>query len=126
MEGRIDPPSSMLKLTQSDLENAWEVWAIGSPIHACVVLSPEPNALYIGKLAVDAQARGRGLARALVVQAESRAKYLDLPFLRLETRVELVENHAAFEAMGFRVTGQTAHDGFDRPTSVTMHKDVAG
>jgi hypothetical protein len=38
--------------------------------------------------------------------------------------VELVENHAAFQALGFAETGRTAHSGFDRPTSITYRKSV--
>jgi phosphinothricin acetyltransferase len=40
--------------------------------------------------------------------------------LELKTRVELVENQAAFARMGFVEIGQTSHAGFPNPTSVTM------
>ena len=33
---------------------------------------------------------------------------------------ELIENHATFAALGFRKTGETAHAGYSRPTSITM------
>ena len=67
----------------------------------------------------------QGLAQALVRHAESRAKLLALAVLELQTRVELTENHAAFRAMGFAETGRTAHEGFDRPTTITFRKPVA-
>ncbi|OBY26633.1 GNAT family N-acetyltransferase [Leisingera sp. JC1] len=129
MEGRIDPPSSMHRLTLAALQEQCrrgEVWAIGTPPAACVFLTPRPDCLYLGKLAVDGNHRGTGLARALVKLAAARAKALSLPVLRLQTRVELTENHAAFARMGFRKTGETAHPGFTRPTSVTMEKEVQG
>lgn len=44
--------------------------------------------------------------------------------LVLQTRVELVENHEAFTRLGFSITAHTAHEGFDRPTSVTMVRSV--
>jgi len=47
-----------------------------------------------------------------------------LPLLELETRIELVENHAAFAAMGFAKTEETAHTGFDRTTGITMQRKV--
>ena len=103
-----------------------EVWVIednGSAV-ACVFLSPKPNAMYIGKLAVAATHRGRGLARVLVAVAETRARDLALPVLMLQTRVELTENHATFNALGFAITGTTSHEGFDRPTSITMEREV--
>ena len=125
MDGRIDPPSSMYRLTPESISaqaRANEVWAIGSPPVACVFLTPKSGALYIGKLAVAANHRGKGLARALIDTAEARARALVLPALELETRVELVENHTTFKAMGFVETGRSAHPGFDRPTSITFRR----
>jgi GNAT superfamily N-acetyltransferase len=127
MEGRIDPPSSAASLTVEDIARmaqGGEIWAIGRPPLACVVLTPKPGALHLGKLAVAASHRGRGLARALIAEAETRARALGLPMLELQTRVELVENHVAFRAMGFTQTGSSAHPGFDRPTSLRFTKPV--
>lgn len=127
MEGRIDPPSSLRDLTEEALTRqtqAGEIWVIGAPV-ACVFLTPKPQALYIGKLAVAASHRGQGLARRLIDLAEERAGVLRLPALELRTRVELVENQTAFRAMGFVETGRTAHHGYDRPTSITYRRPVA-
>ncbi|MEI2652271.1 MAG: GNAT family N-acetyltransferase [Microthrixaceae bacterium] len=77
---------------------------IGAPV-ACVFLTPKPGALYVGKLAVADSHRGQGLARRLIDRAEARAREMGLPALELQTRVELVENQAAFLAMGFREVG---------------------
>ena len=52
----------------------------------------------------------------------ARARALGLTALTLQTRIELTETHAALAALGFAVTGSTAHPGFDRPTSLTMQK----
>lgn len=127
MDGRIDPPSSQHRLSVADIatqNGEGEVWVIGSPVVACVVLSLRPDTLYLGKLAVARSRRGQGLARALVAQAVERAYALGRDRLELQTRVELVENHASFAAMGFVETGRTAHEGYDRPTSLTMQKPV--
>lgn len=127
MDGRIDPPSSMHRLTPEALERqagAGEIWALGDPVAACVVLTPKPDCLYLGKLAVDRPRRGEGLARVMVELAADRARALGLPALELQVRVELVENHAAFARMGFVKTGETAHEGYDRPTSITMRRAI--
>ena len=127
MEGRIDPPSSMHRLTVQAIaaqSRSGEVWAIGTPPVACVFLTPQPDSLYVGKLATAASHRRRGLARQLLELAETRARTLGKPFLELETRVELVENQTAFTAMGFTETGRTAHAGHDRPTSITYRRPV--
>ncbi len=128
MAGRIDPPSSLGALTPEAIEaqaRTGEVWAIGDPPVACVFLTAKPGALYLGKLAVAASHRRRGLARALVDLAGTRARALGLPLLELQTRVELTENHAAFRALGFAEAGRTAHPGFDRPTSITFRRAVS-
>jgi GNAT superfamily N-acetyltransferase len=80
------------------------------------------DALYLGRLAVAAAHRGSGLARALVAAAEAEARARGLGTLELQIRIELTENHAAFARLGFAKTGETAHDGYDRPTSITMRK----
>lgn len=129
MEGRIDPPSSMHRLTTAALSQqardgeVWVIDAAGAPV-AGVVLSPRDTALYLGKLAVAPDRRGQGLARALVDLAATRAQAQNKPVLELQTRVELTENHATFARMGFVKTGETAHPGYGRPTSITMHKKL--
>jgi GNAT superfamily N-acetyltransferase len=126
MEGRIDPPSSLRNLTPEALTRqaeVGEIWVIGAPV-ACVFLTPKPGALYVGKLAVAASHRGQGLARRLIGVAEGRALEMGLPVLELQTRVELVENQAAFLALGFQEVGRTAHPGYDRPTSITYRRAV--
>lgn len=128
MDGRIDPPSSMHRLSLEAIAaqaRDAEVWAIRKPPIACVFLTPKTDALYVGKLAVAAHHRGKGLARALLTLAETRAKALGFAALELETRVELVENHTVFRALGFVETGRKAHAGFDRPTSITFRRPVS-
>ena len=127
MQTRIDPPSSMQRLTEADIATkaeSGEVWVVGLPPQACMFLTLQADSLYLGKLAVSASQRGKGLARALVNMAETRAIALGLAAIELETRVELLENQAAFQAMGFVETGRTAHPGFTRPTSISYRKAV--
>ncbi|WP_102108595.1 GNAT family N-acetyltransferase [Oceaniglobus roseus] len=127
MEGRIDPPSSLHRLTPQDIaataarETVLVIGPDAAP-HACLFCTWQPDALYLGKLAVDPARRGRGLARALIDAAEAIARAEGLPRLRLQTRVELTENHATFTALGFSETGRTAHEGFDRPTSINFER----
>lgn len=129
MEGRIDPPSSMHRLTEAalaEMARDGEVWVAegrDGPV-ACMVLTPRDGDLHLGKLAVTAACRGQGLARQLVDHALRRARVLGKTAVTLQTRIELAENHAAFAALGFRKVGESAHPGFDRPTSVTYRRDL--
>jgi GNAT superfamily N-acetyltransferase len=129
MDGRIDPPSSIHAVTPADVTRqaeTGEIWVLdepGRPV-ACVFLTLKSRALYVGKLAVDPAFRRQGLARQLIGHAVARAHVLGCDRLELQSRVELVENHRAFRAMGFKKTGETAHPGYDRPTSFTFTKTL--
>lgn len=127
MDGRISPPSSMHRLTIESIKEQCvkgEVWAIGVEPSACVFLKERENCFYLGKLAVDEKYRGQGLARRLVEKAEERGRARGHRILELETRIELVENHAAFQRMGFEKSGEGAHEGFDQPTWFAMRKSI--
>lgn len=129
MEGRIDPPSSMHRLTPESVARhaaEQEIWLIreNGDLIACMFLTAHPDRLYLGKLAVDAAQRGKGHAKTLVDLAEARAAALGLAAVELQVRIELVENQRFFEAMGFAKTAETAHPGYDRPTSITMRRTV--
>jgi predicted N-acetyltransferase YhbS len=129
MEGRIEPPSSALRLTPQSLaadasDGALLLARSGSTLVGCVFVRPKQDALYIGKLAVRPALHGSGIGRALVEAARAEARLLGLKSLELQTRIELSENHAAFAQMGFIKTGETAHQGYQRPTSITMRAPV--
>lgn len=125
MEGRIDPPSSLHKRTAQDFAtHPGEVWVVGEPARACMLLTQKPHALYLGRLSVDPRWQGKGYAHILIDHAVARARALGLPALELESRIELVENHAIFFALGFKQTAANTHPGFDSPTSLVFTKTL--
>ena len=125
MEGRVDPPSSIHRLTVEKLSagcNTSEVWVWGAPPVACVFLTPRPVCLYLGKFAVAQSHQGQGMARQMVDHALGRAHMLNLPALEVQTRVELTENHTAFTRLGFVKTSEGSHPGYDRITEITLRR----
>ncbi|SPF80202.1 GNAT family N-acetyltransferase [Pseudoprimorskyibacter insulae] len=127
MDGVIDPPSSAHRLTPASMAQKARdehLYLVGAPPVACAFFRPEPDALYVGKLAVSPAYQRQGLGAALMAEGEALARRLGLPKLRLETRVELTGNHAAFARMGFVKIAEKAHAGFDRATSITMEKTL--
>ena len=125
MTGRIDPPSSMHQLTVSALAQMAKdssVLALGDPVAACLVAKPLPHALYLGKIAIASDLRGRGVLRALLGRSEELARALSLSRLELQVRIELVENQKIFGKFGFVETARSAHPGYDRATEITMQK----
>ncbi|WJY20800.1 GNAT family N-acetyltransferase [Fontisubflavum oceani] len=126
MEGQITPPSSFTRMTPESLRAMAaqrDIFLIRAPKPiVCLFGQTQGSAYYLSKLATAHEHRGQGLARALIEAASTRAKSLDCTALTLQTRVELIENHTTFRALGFTQTGQTCHPGFDRPTSLTFRR----
>ncbi|MFD1744543.1 GNAT family N-acetyltransferase [Rhizobium helianthi] len=130
MDGRIDPPSSAHRLTLESLAQKAkdEICFLATDEDAligCIFCRPEPPSfLYVGKLAVSSSAQGKGAGRALLAKAEEEATQRQLPSLRLETRIELIENHKRFASYGFRKSADRSHPGYDRVTFIEMIKDL--
>ena len=129
MDGVIDPPSSAKRLTPASLAEraAGETLLLatrGDEIVGCLFAAERADCVYVGKLAVRRDLQGTGLGRRLLAAAEKRALGAGKPVLELQTRIELTGNQAAFARLGFRETARTAHAGFDRPTTITMRKEL--
>ncbi len=127
MEGRIDPPSSLSRVSARDLEalarNDRAIVAVAEGPVGCAFLRDDGERIYCSKLAVDPAFRRRGILRAMLDAADEYSAQLGRKGLELQTRVELTENHAAFERLGFVEAGRTCHPGYDRPTSITYRRD---
>jgi ribosomal protein S18 acetylase RimI-like enzyme len=134
MRGRIDPPSSALRLTSESMaadatRSSSEGGALllaerDGVLVGCVFCRPKDDALYISKLAVRPGLQGRGIGRALVDAVRQEARARGLAALELQTRIELTENHATFARLGFVKTGEASHPGYTRPTDITMRAKV--
>jgi ribosomal protein S18 acetylase RimI-like enzyme len=129
LHARIDPPSSLHKMDTAALAAKAGAETLllalaGERLLGCLFARPLGASLYVGKFAVAPDAQGQGIGRRLMHAAEVLAREHGLAGIELETRIELVENHATFQALGFRKIAEKSHPGYDRPTSITMHKHV--
>lgn len=129
MDGVIDPPSSAHRLTPANLRDKARneicfIATLDGRLAGCIFAAERADAFYVGKLAVDDSARGMGIGRALMQAAEHHAVAQGKPTLELQTRIELEANHATFGRMGFVEFERTAHEGYDRPTSITYRKTL--
>ncbi|TPN89534.1 GNAT family N-acetyltransferase [Mesorhizobium sp. CU2] len=127
MDGVIDPPSSAHLLTAKTLsEKAKRETAFlaieNGRIIGCVFALGRARDFYVGKLAVDPERQRQGIGSRLMQAVERLAREGGKEAIELQTRIELTANHAAFARFGFRETERTAHEGYDRPTSITMRK----
>lgn len=127
MDGVIDPPSSAHLLTPEGLrhkagQEAAFLAVENGQIIGCVFALERATDFYVGKLAVEPGLQGQGIGGRLMQAVEGIARRRGKSAIELQTRIELIANHAAFARLGFRETGRTAHAGYDRPTSITMRK----
>lgn len=127
MDGVIDPPSSAHRLSPTNLRDKARdevcfIATLDGRLVGCVFLAERADVFYVGKLAVDDNVRGAGIGRALMLSAERHAIGHGKPVLELQTRIELTANHSTFSRMGFVEFERTAHEGFDRATSITFRK----
>ncbi len=129
MDGVIDPPSSAQRLSPGVLKKKCAAETVfvaryEGRLAGCIFLADRGAHAYVGTLAVAPALQGCGIGRLLVETAEAEARRQGKRAIELQTRVELAGNHAAFARLGFRETARTAHEGFSRPTSITMQKEL--
>ena len=91
-------------------------------IAAIIVLIPKADHLLLENIAVRRERQGRGLGRELVAFAETEARRLGLPELRLYTHQKMIENIALYTRLGFVEIGRGHEAGYDR---VFMRKPIA-
>ena len=124
-----DPPPSAVRETATtvaaslaaDGQGGFAAWHADA-MAGCVLWQLQPHGLYLGRLAVHPNHRGRGVAQALVGAVEAQARLLGLPRVVLSTRLVLADNRRLFARCGFAETAQHAHPGYERPTFVDMEK----
>lgn len=92
----------------------------GPPL-ACVAMADCGDYAEVKRLYVPPAARGLGLARALMLDLESRARMQGKLWVRLETGEKLVAAAALYRALGYAVRGPFG-DYADHPASLFMEK----
>jgi ribosomal protein S18 acetylase RimI-like enzyme len=87
-----------------------------------VLWAEDDGALYLSRLAVDPAHRRRGIARALIDEAEREARRRGLARMTLGVRLVLEDNRRLFASSGFVETTLHRHEGFSEPTWVAMER----
>jgi ribosomal protein S18 acetylase RimI-like enzyme len=127
--GVLVPPSGVHRET---LDTVREKMASGRYLLALagqravgvVYYEVRPERVYLGRLAVLPEVRGRGIGRLLVEEVERRARSAGRYKVELGVRAALVALRASYERMGYRVLAERSHSGFDVVTFVQLEKDL--
>ena len=130
-EGVLDPPSGVTRETVQSLSEQMEsadlvAAEVEGTLAGCVLYRAEPDQIYLGRLAVLPEFRGRGIGAALVRFVEQRAGELGMKRVRLGVRIVLRELQSWYQRQGYVITAEETHEGYDSPTFVIMEKDELG
>jgi ribosomal protein S18 acetylase RimI-like enzyme len=131
MEGRIDPPSSLSRMSPESLqrkaryEKLFLAWK-DDRLVGCLFLRDMKDHLYLGKLAIDPRYQGQGIGQLMMDYCKEFALSEGYREIELQVRVELIENQVFFKLNGFVQTGTTSHTGYTKPTSITMRCTLEG
>jgi len=125
-----NPPPSALKETPATVlahleEGGGAVIDDRGVMVGAVLWTREDAGLYIGRLSVHPDHRRRGVASALMREAEREARRQGLGRLWLGVRLALDDNRRFFASHGFTETTLHHHEGFSEPTWVTMERHLA-
>jgi GNAT superfamily N-acetyltransferase len=126
----LDPPSGVHKESVESVREKMQPgrWVIAEMERrdvGCVFYEPRDEYVYLGRLAVLPEFRGRGIAKALLDYVEARAREWGFTRVRLGVRVGLDEMRAAYERHGYQFVEVHTHEGYDEPTYVMLEKTLA-
>jgi ribosomal protein S18 acetylase RimI-like enzyme len=111
---RMNHPPGPVQHDYSPELEAGQVWLVGEPAVAVLVLVPGTDHLLVNDIAVHPSAQGRGIGRRLMAFAEQQARAAGLGLLTLYTHETMVENIAFYARLGYRETERRTDDGFRR------------
>lgn len=94
------PPSQLLR-DDSEAIEAGQVWVLGNPIVAAIVLIEMDDTLIVENLAVHPNMQGQGLGRQLMQHAEQIARDRGLRRLRLDRNEINLELRGFFAHLGY-------------------------
>lgn len=125
--GKLDPPSGAHSEKMETIEGLLRnehgllaLWA-GNPVGA-VFFDVRPNEVYLHRLSVLPDFRGRGISKALVDEVECQARQFGKRCVSLNVRVALPHNRSYYEKLGYAITGFDFHEGYNQFTFVNMTK----
>ena len=128
--GRLQPTPSALSETPETIAarlakgRGFVAEASGRIVACILTVANSAEELYVGRLAVDPEWQGRGIATRLMAVAEEMAGKNGFAFLSLGVRLALTGNRALFEKLGFRFHSEERHPGFTEPTYIFMRKEL--
>jgi GNAT superfamily N-acetyltransferase len=86
----------------------------------------ESGDFHVRRLAVEPELQRQGVGRALMAWAEREARRRSCEAVSVGVRIALPGNLAFYRQLGYEVTGEHRHDGYDRITWLALRKSLHG
>ena len=124
----VDPPSGALRETVELVADelaagGGAIAEIGGRPVACLRWhTADSGDFHVRRLAVDPDLQRQGLGRQLMLWADGEAATRSCPGITVGVRIALPGNLEFFRSLGFEVTAEHRHDGYDAPTWFAMRK----
>ncbi|GAA0646044.1 GNAT family N-acetyltransferase [Streptomyces malaysiensis subsp. malaysiensis] len=93
---------------------AGRVFVTGDPVMGVLVLVPESDHLVLESIAVHPDAHRQGMGKRLLAFADTHARALGLPEIRLYTNALMWENQEIYPRYGYEVTERRRDGQYDR------------
>lgn len=93
---------------------AGRVFVTGDPVMGVLVLVAEPDHLVLENIAVHPDAHRQGVGKRLLTFADTHARALGLPEIRLYTNALMWENQEIYPRYGYEVTERRQDGQYDR------------
>lgn len=129
-DGVLDPPSGVHNESAESVRSKMQTghWLLarqdGMTV-GCVWYEKRGGFIYIGRLSVPPEFRGRGIANQLLDAVEARARAVGVLSLQLGVRIVLTRMRQAYERRGYHIIRYETHPGYTEPTYLTMEKALA-
>jgi ribosomal protein S18 acetylase RimI-like enzyme len=121
------PPPGILRESIEDVARSIETggaviaWDSDVPVGSAR-FHPEPDHLYVGRVAVPPAYRRRGIASAMMDFIEDHARSLGYVETRVQVRQALPSNVALYESLGYTVCSADPHPRVPDATVLTLVK----
>lgn len=128
-DGVLIPPSGVHQESAESVRakmqtGQWLLARCNGRAAGCVWCEPNDGYMYLGRLAVVPELRGRGIGNVLIDAVETRAREQGFARVRLGVRVALADMRAAYERRGYVFVETRTHEGFTEPTYVILEKTL--
>lgn len=125
----LDPPSGVFRETvdqilhKLELGGGFVAWD-GERIVGVVLYQRYPDYMYLGRLGVLPEYRGRQIATQLTNKVEQAALERGLRRVQLGVRIGLTGNQQFFQHLGYHIVSYHAHENHTEFTYVMMEKQL--